>query len=251
MFKSPKEAFKDVVEHMEANKDNIRGLRLYAFRKSAGSDDLLLTDRGDALSKKRGEIEQAEVVELLEQYTQYIKYNDHPETNGSNTIGLEIILKDEVDESETTISSLRANVVEERFLCDINNTDALKDAIEYIESNKDNVKGLRFCAFKKSADSDGLLMNDIGDVLSKKGGPIEREDVVALVEDYTQYIQNHNDPEIKDSDVIGLYFVLKSEEGEADPSSLDISSLEVKVPEMQFLCDLNETEAFCRDNKAV
>ncbi len=251
MFKSPQDAFKDVVEYMEANKGDIRGLRLYAFSKSAGSDDLLLTDRGDALSKKRGEIEQAEVVELLEQYTQYIKYNDSPETNSSNTIGLEIVLKDEVYEGETAISSLSSNVVEERFLCDINNTDALKDAIEYIESNKDNVKGLRFCAFKKSADSDGLLMNDIGDVLSKKGGLMEREDVIALVEDYTKYIQNHNDPEIKDSDVIGLYFVLKSEEAEATPSSLDISSLEVKVPEMQFLCDLKEIEVFCRDNKVV
>ncbi|MDI6976489.1 hypothetical protein, partial [Serratia sp. Se-RSBMAAmG] len=163
MFKSPQDEFKDLVEHMEANKGNIRGLRLYAFSKSAGSDDLLLTDRGDVLSKKRGGIEQSEIIELLEQYTQYIKYNDPAETNNSNAIGLEIVLKDEVDESETTISSLKANVVEERFLCDINNKEAFKDAIEYIESNKDNVKGLRFCAFSKSAGSDDLLLTDRGD----------------------------------------------------------------------------------------
>jgi hypothetical protein len=251
MFKSPKEAFKDVVEHMEANKGNIRGLRLYAFSKSAGSDDLLLTDRGDALSKKRGEIEQAEVIELLEQYTQYIKYNDSPETNSSNTIGLEIILKDDVDESETKMSSLRANVVEERFLCDINKKDSFKDAIEYIESNKDNVKGLRFCAFSKRAGSDDLLLTDRGDVLSKKEGQIEREEVIYLVTDYTQYIKNNNNAEIKDSDVVGLYVVLKNEEDETVSPSIDIGSLEVKAPEMQFLCDVNETEAFCRDSKVV
>lgn len=251
MFKSPQEAFKDVVEHMEANKGNIGGLRLYSFKKSAGSDDLLLTDRGDVLSKKRGEIEQIEVIGLLEQYTQYIKYNESPETNGSNTIGLEIILKDDVDESEAAISYLRTNVVEERFLCDINNTEAFKDAIEYIESNKDNVKGLRFCAFSKNAGSDDLLLTDRGDVLSKKGGLIEREEVIYLIEDYAQYINNNNNAKIKDSEVVGLYVVLKSEEDETVSPSFNISSLDVKIPEMQFLCNLNETEAFCREHKVV
>lgn len=126
MFKSPQDAFKDVVEYMEANKGNIRGLRLYAFSKSAGSDDLLLTDRSDVLSQKREKIEQSEIIELLGQYTQYIKYDDPAETNSSNTIGLEIVLKNEskVTASSLDIGSLEIKAPEMQFLCDLNETEA-------------------------------------------------------------------------------------------------------------------------------
>lgn len=126
MFKSPQDAFKDVVEHMEANKGNIRGLRLYAFSKSAGSDDLLLTDRSDVLSQKREKIEQSGIIELLGQYTQYIKYDDPAETNSSNTIGLEIVLKNEskVTVSSLDIGSLEIKAPEMQFLCDLSETEA-------------------------------------------------------------------------------------------------------------------------------